>query len=531
MNLQVGNREKVAGMIIFCLVAIGAVHWFIFMSKGQAYRQAFEDYQTQRGQWTSMVSSQQESQINKFIQQTQTYEDFASELARDLNVQWEPMFFDNSKEGIKKRQDRLLELIGEVCDLRKRHAKIRLTFLDWRPGQPDPWRPTQADPGWDIPSELPTGIPLWDLVERLKNNALTLRVLDNPLQREMARQEYNNNLMMLRVNPDILDPNPFNPNSLAYRYGDLVPLIKKVAHARLIWAQKEKEEKVGNIRLRVSTLDELYDLFEIRLPDNPEVLLHAIKQLQFLLQLMDLAEKQGIEEINRVVLLPTRKIDVAAEEENKARLLPEQHFDHFFLPEQEGVMPGTPGWPVMPGYPRPGWPGWPGAAAAGGEEEGGPIPGTPGIPSVAGQPGMAQFAVPEPVPLQGGVWMGNAVPIQVGFIASWETALDFVWVISHNRNPFEIDQWKLKTTPQGGRIQNVVTTVPIAWVGMIEGLYAPAVTTGTAPTAVAAAPQPAAAPAPAAPPPAPAATPAPPITLPSRLGGGIVRKTPAVELP
>jgi hypothetical protein len=525
MDLQVGNREKMGGLIILCLVAIGTVHWFVFMSRARDYREAYDSYQDQRGRWSTMVSTSQEPQIRKFIKDTQSAEDFVDSLARDLNLQWEPYFFDFSKAGIKKRQDRLLELINQVCDLRKTHPKLRLTFLDWHQNQPD-------NPGWDIPSQLPTGIPLWDLVDKLRNNALTLRVLSNPLERQRARLEYNGYLRVLGINPDVLDP--FSQFSLAFRYGDLVPLIKRIAHARLIWDQKLKDEKGGGTRVPIATMDDLYSLLEVKVPEDPELLFNAIKQLQNLLKLIKMAEEQQIEEINNVVLLPLRKVDMAGDENNKPALMPEQHFDHFFNPALGA--PGT----VLPNWPgaamRPNWPGAAPQPAPGMMEEVGvggtnwQAPGAAGRPApaaaMAQTPGEPQApAIPEPIPLQGGMWIGNIMPIRFGFIASWETSLNFVYVISHNRNPFEVDSWDLKAS-MGGKIQTDVTLAPMARVQTVEALYAPETTTAPAVAAVRAlapaAPMPAPGPAPT-----PASAPAPP----SRLGFRRPTPTPVVEMP
>jgi len=505
MTFQVGNREKIAGLLILCLVAIGAVHWFVFMSKAHAYRQAFEDYQGQRGRWTTMVSPQQKPQIDKMILETQTYEDYVDELVRDLNVHWEPLFFDQSKKGVTERQKRLVELIEQICDLRAKHPKIRLTFMDWRNYQ-----------GWDIPSQLPSGIPLWDLVEKLRNIALTLSVLKNPVEQQAARAEYNKYLRGLGVNPDFLDP--YNPYSIGYRYGELVPLIKRIAHARLIWAQKEKDEKSPTARIPITALDDLYGLLDIKLPEDPEVLFHAIKQLQFFLKLVKMAEETGVDEITSATLLPVRKIDMAGDENNKPRLLPEQHFDHFFQDTVGGWQATRPNWPAAPGV-RPGWGPAPSPprmeevsvdgrwTPPGGSGPGGTAPTGTGMTQLGG---FEPASVPTPQPLTGGDWIGNSVPIRFGYVASWETALNFVWVISHNRNPFEVDSWELRSVP-GGKIQAEVTVAPMAWVKMIDALYAPP-STATVTAAV-------------APPPArvggPAAAAAPPPRVgapPSRLG-------------
>ena len=531
--VQIGNREKIAAIIIACLVAIGAVHWFVFMARAHSYAQAYQNYQMQLGSWTQLVSSTQEPQIQAMIKQTQLTEDMFDELARDLNVNWDPIFFDKSKEGVKKCQDRLIAAIQQVIEMRTKNPKIRLTFMDWHPTQMDPFRPTQPDPGWDIPTALPTGIPLWDIVDRLQNTARTMRVLKDPIQKLLARDEYNKNLIALGINPVFLDPQM--PTSLGNLYGDLIPLIKRFAHAQLIWAQKQKDEKTGVSRFPINTLDDLYLLMEIKVPNKTDDLFRQIKQLQLLLRLVKLAEDNSVEEIGSVVLLPKRKIDIAPNEENQPRMVPEQHYDHFFLLEM-GYPPGSlfgPGGPFTPGggagptwtRPRPQVP-----EGGDGEVDVNAAARTPAAPGRGGPgaigPGGAATAeeeegLPEPVPVPGGTWMGDAMPIRVRFLAPWDTALNFVYVISHNRNPFGVDAWEMRTV-QGGKIQSETTLAPIVWIAGLDMFYAPATTATVTAATGRASPAGGAATVPAGPPGQP--TPAAP--TPSRLGA---RRTPDIE--
>lgn len=112
----------------------------------------------------------------------------------------------------------------------------------------------------------------------------------------------------------------------------------------------------------------------------------------------------------------------------------------------------------------------------------------PPPPGPAGAAGFDPYAAatleptptPTPQPNFGGEWMGTAVPIQVGFIAPYEPAMNFLYVISHNRNPFEIDSLRIATMlGEGGKILCLATLTPMAWIKHVELFYMPMVTTGT----------------------------------------------------
>jgi hypothetical protein len=138
-------------------------------------------------------------------------------------------------------------------------------------------------------------------------------------------------------------------------------------------------------------------------------------------------------------------------------------------------VPGTMPMPVPGTVPTPAY--GPGYAPGYGV----PGYGLPGFPQ-AGMPGLMEpIPTPEPLPVEGGQWVGNGVPIRIGFISSWEIATNYMYLISHNNNPLTIDSLDMKKAgQQGGKIQAEVTVVPMAWIAGIENLYEPEKrTTGT----------------------------------------------------
>lgn len=491
MSVQIGNREKLAGLTILCLVSIGATHWFLFMPKAREYRTAFEDYQRERMEWQRMPSLQSKPEIEKYIEETQAMEDYIHTLSANLNLRLEPKHFATGPKAVTDLQKDLLDVIYKVINLRKTYPDVKMSFMDWRANA----LPPSYGMGWDIPKALPpqqAGGRMWDQIDKLREVELELRHMRNPIDRTRKRNEYNGYLVQLGIMPTRFDA--------IKKHGDIVLLVKKLAHAQLVWDRKGPDQARG-VTVPIEDREQLFLLFEIHLPESETVLFQHIRQFEFLLKMVELADKSKVEEIQTVNLKPLRMIDQILEND-KPLLVPEMHWD------QMTAGGGAEMWDRYDSYDDEGdfdddsysrrmryrgRAGWPGAGQ-------GLAPGVGGVP---GTP----TPTPTPQPLMGGSRIGYAMPIEIEFDASWQNALDYLYVISHNHNPFELDRVHLQTiTGAGGKIRTVGTVVPMAWVEGLDMFYRPAGTTATVATT-------AATPAPAAAPPAGA-------TGTRRIGGG-----------
>lgn len=477
MAFQVGNREKLAGLAIVGLVTIGLLHYFLFMGKANTYRTALNRYMSERAKFSSTVVEGQRQQINDFIAANDTMYDFVYDLMKNLGVDWPDTFFpEEGEKAVEKRQKRFIELVDETAQLRTKHENIELPFLDWSQGE-----------GWDVPVALPPSVAsqiLWDKIEQLRVTAMEIRVLDNPIALQNKRLVYNRQLAEIGLDSNRLLPEAPGVQTVA-NHGPLVPVIKKLAHARLIWDRKVKDEQAGSERIPITSKEELYQLLEIELPKDPDVLFVAIKQLEFLHRVIDIAEQENIEEIRAVKLMPMRKLDAAPDPDNP----PNQMLVPEIIPQLAGTMGRMRGSSWVP----------PAAGRTGGSvympsdsdysdysdySDGGPAP-TPQATAVPGQPAPApkefdpftQLVVPESIPRIGGEWVGDIVPLQIQTFATWENTLEFLYSLNHNQNPFEADSMQLQTNAgEGGRITTVVNLVPLANVSGLKAFFAPPTT-------------------------------------------------------
>lgn len=467
MSFQVGNREKLAGLTILCLVSIGATHWFLFMPRATSYRVAYDDYQTKRYELMRMASQQSKPEIEQYIKETQAMEDFIHTLARDLNLALEPKHFETGEKTVRQLQRDLLDVIDRVIDLRTTRTKIGLSFMGWRPNNVAPSFGT----GWDIPSQLPpnlSGAQMWDQVDKLRVTELELRHLENPLQAQLKREEYNAYLRNLGIEPSRFQAIEEN--------GDLVLVVKKLAHARLIWTRRQPDLARG-VAVPIQDVDQLYSLFEIELPEDEKILFHRIRQFEFLERLIHLAERSKVEDIRSVKLDPIRFIDLVLDEgdPSKPRLVPEMHWDQMAASGR-----GTGAWTWWGGEDEEAM--YRGRGNAWRAARGGAFAPAPGA-GLGLQGRMTPTPTPSPQPIMGGTRIGHAVPLTVEFDATWENALEFLYAMSHNHNPFEIDKVRLQTIfGEGGKIRTEVTVVPMAWVEGLQAFYQPEGTTTTVAT-------------------------------------------------
>jgi hypothetical protein len=551
MSMPFGNREKVAVLTIACLVSIGAMHYFVFMDQAKKYKQSLDDYTITKNQYGQSVAPDMKTDIAKMLANNQAMKVQLVDMAKKLSLDVDPVFFLQGPDKVPQLQARFLKLVYDLLDRRRARRGVDLAFFDWNPA-PQQLGPQGDGLGWDIPQDLPTNLNIWDEIRRLKLAAREMALVDNPFTRQQRQVDYNRALANIGLNPNRIaldmtnrkqhlvnlgfsppmlmmppggavgpgmgmgmNPNmaamPVRPPQTVAVHGELMPLIKKLAHARLIMERKQRDPRGGT---EIIDEKELWDLLEIELPDDPEYLFLAIKQLEFLLKLIDLADKERVQKITTVELIPFRRLesldmpDPINPAASVTRIVSGIHSDQMYAPMSYMRGP-TGGYAItrrVPGkiYPTP-----PPTPKVGAFTTPAPTPGlrSPSAPGAAA--GLAwDPSMPTPTPLpqsnSGGIpiWLGDATPIQIGFTSSWDTTLKYLYRISHNYNTFEPDSARIQMDPQGGgRVLTVVTLVPYARAFGLDSFYMSA-SSPVAPARPVAATS--------APPPIPAASTAPP---------------------
>jgi len=527
MSMPIGNREKIAGLIILGLVTVGLIHYFVFMPRAAEYRSAYAQYRSAAARFSTSITKEAAPQIARMEQANSNMMTTVTTLAKDLKIDMEPLFFTPGPERVKQYQDRFVTLVNQIVDLRRSPLRVKPDFLDWGAG-------ANVGQGWDIPAQLTgSSAQLWDNVEKLSFKASEMKVLDNPrdlinarfgevnpMTRQLVKPGYIHLLQNIGVNWQRLQAAPPGPSEHQRRlgiepfppqyrrpdtvaiHGEIVPTIKKLAHAKLIWEQKLRDERTPGVRIPIQTKEDIYALLEVKLPDDPVQLYLLNKQLELLLQLIQMADKEGVERLVTVQLLPMRKVDDIPDlaRPGRHRLASEVHFDQLLqlaaLSSQANAYGGSsyPGSYGSGGYP--GSYGGPyGGAYGGGAGYGGPggaYPVNPGAPAwgpsaaPGGYPGAPVGApgtqitptpTPTPQPLVGGDWAGTCMPMQLKFVANWENTIKYTYRMTHHRNPFEVDSARLESGSQfnePGKIVSTVTVAPMVRVKGLELLYSTA---------------------------------------------------------
>jgi hypothetical protein len=294
MVLRFANREKIVVGSIFALLVIAGLHLFIFSPNSRALSDAERNYVTAENRVKTLGSVKDRKDVDKYITATAEYQRQLGKLMTDLNLTFPSFYVDPSAQAIEKRRQVFTDLINQLLDLRQKSSTVKLTFLG----------PT----GWDLPESLPEDIVrkrvnLWDLVAKLDSLDAMISIAYNPQLKRAKMEEYRFVLLQIGIDQTKVGIEGV-PGTLA-AYGEIVPLIKLLVHANLILKEKPEQYKI--------TQDKLYRLLRIQFPDL--VLVHYNKQLQALIDIIKFADRNKIEEISAVLLMPKTDFMKIEEEE------------------------------------------------------------------------------------------------------------------------------------------------------------------------------------------------------------------------
>ena len=289
-KIRMGNREKKVIGGILTILFIAGLHFLVFSDKAKEFETVKSDWEEARTQAQNQVGEGKNVQGMKNLQELnqQFQKDFRN-LISTLRLDMPKYYLDQSDEAKEKRRERCRELVNELRNKEEELNTTQLTFLGGN--------------GWKFPEELPEDIQerparLWDVIARLNSTSKVLKYIDkdeyNVMQQNL--QEYDNLLKEIGINENEIEQ--------LKRYGKEVPLLTRLCHYEIIINQKPEDVKFTN--------DQIRELLHIEYPDNDFFKIN--KQLVSLIELIEIADQNKIEDISEVYLRETTQVKAAPEE-------------------------------------------------------------------------------------------------------------------------------------------------------------------------------------------------------------------------
>lgn len=421
MAIALGNREKIVIGSIITIFIIAGLHLFIYSAKARSYTETMNQLREAKDQYARLHNISP-VKLEKYMADTQKYEEELNELIKSLKLDAPKMYYA-PMDPVKIRDFRR-DLINELMRLRK-ESKTSLSFL--------------GEDGWDFPRDLPDEIVkkrvnLWDLISKLRDIQSIIEISkDSPTVLAQKTREYEE--LMRQIGIDVA-----KLKVIERKFGTEVPNLKLMAHAELILQNKTEEYKI--------TIEELYKLLKIEI--NPGTAFFVNRQLEHLLNLIDIAQKNNIDDIISVKLIEMKTVKEETQE--------------------QGGAPGA-------GFRRPA-PRVPGMAA----EEEALFGARGGAPAGAGRrDGMGDVLGPEMLPGEGPIGpygmygipqqvvqdtrkdLYNLVPIEIRYKASNLNSSRFLYDITHIQGTYEIDNLAIRSIAEA----NVETIATINIVGRL----------------------------------------------------------------
>lgn len=425
MAIALGNREKIVIGSIITIFIIAGLHLFIYSAKARSYTETMNQLRQAKDEYARLHNISP-VKLEKYTADTQKYEEELNELIKFLKLDAPKMYY-LPMDPVKIRDFRR-DIINELMRLRK-ESKTPLSFL--------------GEDGWDFPRDLPDEIVkkrvnLWDLISKLRDIQSIIEISkDSPTVLAQKTREYEE--LMRQIGIDVA-----KLKVIERKVGAEVPNLKLMAHAELILRNKTEEYKI--------TIEELYKLLKIEI--NPATAFFVNRQLEHLLNLIEIAQKNNIDDIISVKLIEMKTVKEETQQQGDA----------------PGAAPGAgfPGAaPRVPGMaaeeeaifgaraaPRPG---------AGRRDGMGDLMGPEMLPGEGPIGPYGMYGIPQQVVQDTRKDLYNLVPIEIRFKASNLNSSRFLYDITHIQGTYEIDNLAIRSIAEA----NVETIATINIVGRL----------------------------------------------------------------
>ncbi|MEQ8822037.1 MAG: hypothetical protein RLY93_17515 [Sumerlaeia bacterium] len=429
--MRIGNRERIVIGVIAALAVIGGLHWFVFRERAREFEDARNQYNSLKSQLESQGNARAWDEIYRFQFRTINAERDLFEVFRDSRLpipkeyikggeteEEKALFKRLQKENIWQQLERLQTRAAN------RDANPRLTFVEARVQAPSPFiegRPVDQNDAfrWGLQSAPPPvvqrGADPGDLIRRLRDTDVVISQLpDNSDLLRQKETEYERMLTALGYNPEFKD-------FLEERFGETTGLLyhlsavdqfKEILPKDTLLEQRERQISDEEFERRLS------DLFRLEWPKS---LLTVYKQIDALLDIVEIAEQNGIEEISYVDLVDMTLIKWPPPEKKKADETESQTDTSAASQEAllyEQYYGGGAGYPGAGG-------GYPGAGGYG--------PGALGAPAETGEKKDTVAA---------------SVPIEIEFSGTNSNVMAFLHDLTHKKRLYEVDALKMQSNPR-----------------------------------------------------------------------------------
>ena len=483
--MKIGKREQIVILVVIVASIIMVAHLVVFSPRAESFAQVEKRFQDEVAKVQQLAIPRSEEALRLAAEETKSYQDQISSLVVTLNLDVDPKYTSIQEAEFQSQLDDTVALMRELVQLPNTLKNVRLTFLE---DQRVPYGTYRVQMGWDIPKQLPTvGVEggLSDTIGKIRGKASEM-ASQGPFDRIQNHYQYNQLMRQIGLDPAetevwfvmygqqpiyFSDPDlaeqlrtPTGPNriqlqpmandfirlltpnqpgqtqsqvnafqlqaaqaSLA-KSGVLVPELKKLWMAQLIWEKEGPNLKLSKAQLR--------DVLGVRFPKDESVLA-VNKQLRALIDLAIMADKNGIAEISQVNLLKPATFGKAVER----------------IPGQTPTPKPT----VDP--------------AAGGMPMGAAMFGDPGMgidPMMGGDPmmygggmgmgiGMTQ---PQATPVVDKI--GSGTGIEVYFRGNHASTIQYLFDVTNKPRTYSLDDLYIAAQPDGQL--NTSTTVEMVYI-------------------------------------------------------------------
>jgi hypothetical protein len=329
--MALGKKELTAAVVIGIAAVAAAVHFLIFQQKAQTYAQTSQEYQAAVEQLANAEFIRDQQAFTEYKQRTTQYESLATSVVAQLNLQKLDIPTSPPVGAIDQWASQTIVLLSQLNQ--RRQGGVRLTFLEQN--------------GWNLPAQLPNYGGAGALEDRINRLIQAYRVVQASRQVQAAynaRIAYNTALEQLGISarevsnfayPSYMQPQLFfnseqwiidalkaNPQAGGsqlpgggydlrnyynvyglHRFGQAVPALKK------IWMYALISQAMGQ-NANPDMMHLFGEALEVGIPlDGDEPLNSINKQLQALVDLIDTAGRNQVQEIQYATLM--RPINIA----------------------------------------------------------------------------------------------------------------------------------------------------------------------------------------------------------------------------